>query len=91
MKLSLVIPIYRNEACIPDLLATLTELDRAMEGDFEAVLVVDGSPDRCYEILREELPSAPFCSQLLLLSRNFGAFAAVRAGMEAGRATSSPS
>ena len=85
MILSLIVPIYRNESCIPDLLLTLTEFDRAMEGDFEAVLVVDGSPDRCYEILRQELPSASFCSQLVLLSRNFGGFPAVRAGLEAGR------
>jgi len=85
MKLSLVVPIYRNEACLPDLLETLSELDRAMDGAFEAVLVVDGSPDRCYEILRQTLPRARFSSRLVLLSRNFGAFAAVRAGLEAGR------
>ncbi len=85
MTFSLVIPIYRNEACLPDLLATLTELDKAMAGDLEAVLVIDGSPDRCFEILRDRLPKAPFRSQLVLLSRNFGAFAAVRAGLEAGR------
>ena len=48
----------------------------------ETVFVVDGSPDRCYEILRERLPKCAFRSRLILLSRNFGSFAAIRAGLE---------
>ena len=81
MKLSLVIPIYRNEGCIPDLLRALEDLNRQMGGDFEAVLVVDGSPDRCAELLAEALPRAGFESQFLALSTNFGSFAAIRAGL----------
>jgi glycosyltransferase involved in cell wall biosynthesis len=83
--LSLVIPVYRNEGSLPDLLAAVAGLDRASNGAFEVVFVIDGSPDRCYQILRDVLPSQPFHSRLLLLSRNFGSFAAIRAGLEAAQ------
>lgn len=82
---SLVIPVYRNEANLPRLLAELERLNREVGGEFEVVFVVDGSPDRCLEILRERLPAAGFRSQLLALSRNFGSFAAIAAGMERAR------
>lgn len=82
---SLVVPIFRNEDTIPDLLKVLAYLAERMHGDFEAVLVVDGSPDRSYELLLSQLPHAPFRSQLVALSRNFGSFAAIRAGMAAAR------
>jgi glycosyltransferase involved in cell wall biosynthesis len=48
------------------------------------VFVVDGSPDDSYLRLRAGLEHAPFRAQLLLLSRNFGAFSAIRAGLAAG-------
>lgn len=83
MTLSLVIPVYRNEASIPDLLEVLEQLDREMGGELEAVLVVDGSPDRSLELLAQALPSAGFRSRLIALSRNFGALEAVRAGLAA--------
>ncbi|WP_333705994.1 glycosyltransferase family 2 protein [Ottowia beijingensis] len=79
--LSLIIPVYRNEASLPDLLAALRDLDRQLGDRLEVVFVVDGSPDRCFEILRERLPVQPFSATLVLLSRNFGSFAAVRAGL----------
>jgi glycosyltransferase involved in cell wall biosynthesis len=51
----------------------------------EVVFVVDGSPDRCLQILREKLPLLPLRTQLLSLSRNFGSFAAIAAGLESAR------
>lgn len=80
--LSLVIPVYKNEGSLPDLLATVAGLNERLEGKFQAVFVVDGSPDRCYEILRDQLPQQAFASRLILLSRNFGSFAAIRAGLQ---------
>ena len=79
--LSLVIPVYRNEDSIGDLIAAVSKLSRMAEGRFEAVFVVDGSPDRSYALLRSTLPSAGFASQLITLSRNFGSFAAIRLGL----------
>lgn len=81
--LSLVVPVYGNEAGIEALLAAVRAIAERSGGDFEAVFVVDGSPDRSYARLRELLPRAGFPARLLSLSRNFGAFAAIRAGLEA--------
>jgi polyisoprenyl-phosphate glycosyltransferase len=80
--LSLVIPVYKNEGSIPDLLEAVASIHRTLDGQMQAVFVIDGSPDRCYELLRDSLPRQPFPSRLALLSRNFGSFAAIRAGME---------
>jgi glycosyltransferase involved in cell wall biosynthesis len=63
----------------------VVRLDEQLTGKLEAVFVVDGSPDRSHAILQERLPSLPLRSQLLLLSRNFGAFQAVTAGLEAAK------
>lgn len=82
---SLVIPVYKNEANLPALLACLRDMNTQLHKQLEVVFVVDGSPDQCYSILRAELPKQPFASQLLLHSRNFGSFAAIRTGMKAMR------
>lgn len=83
--LSLIVPVYRNEAGLDDLLGAVAQLAANEQNGFECVFVVDGSPDRCYEKLRERLPTQPFAAQLLLLSRNFGSFAAIRTGLEAAK------
>lgn len=80
---SLVIPVYKNEGSLPDLLAVLTDMNNKLAGKLEVVIVVDGSPDNCYSILREKLVGMPFASQLLLHSRNYGSFAAIRTGLNA--------
>jgi glycosyltransferase involved in cell wall biosynthesis len=82
--LSLVIPVYRNEASLPDLLAAVEGLQHSLGGAMETVFVVDGSPDRSYAILREELGRRALRAKLVLLSRNFGAFSAVRCGLMHG-------
>jgi len=83
--LSIVIPVYRNEANLDRLLPALEKVAGACPVPLEVVFVVDGSPDRCLELLRERLPRASFASQLVSLSRNFGSFNAILAGLEAGQ------
>ena len=85
LKCSLVVPVYGNEGSIPELVETVARLNVALDHSLEAVFVVDGSPDRSYALLRDALPRSGFASQLLLLSRNFGSFAAIRAGLAASR------
>jgi glycosyltransferase involved in cell wall biosynthesis len=82
--LTLVIPVYRNESNLPDLMLAVSALNVQLCNELEVVFVVDGSPDRCYEILREKLPLQPFRSKLVLLSRNFGSFMAIRTGLQNG-------
>jgi glycosyltransferase involved in cell wall biosynthesis len=82
---SLVIPVYKNEANLDRLLAELVKVSRSVPGELEVVFVVDASPDRCLQILRDTLPGLPLRTQLLSLSRNFGSFAAIAAGLERAR------
>jgi glycosyltransferase involved in cell wall biosynthesis len=85
VKYSLVVPVYCNEASIADLVAAIGRLDRALDHALEAVFVVDGSPDRSYEQLDAALPESGLTAQLIVLSRNFGSFSAVREGLGAAR------
>ncbi len=80
-RYSLVVPVYRNEETIADLLAALTDIDRTMDGALEVVFVVDGSPDRSLALLVDTLPRTGLVAKVLEMSRNFGAFAAIRAGL----------
>ena len=77
---SLVIPVYRNEASLPELLLALNGLDQKLDHRLEVVFVVDGSPDSSREILESYLPGCAYRSKLVVLSRNFGSFAAIRTG-----------
>lgn len=81
---SVVIPVYRNEESLPELVEALASVAGRVSSELEAVFVVDGSPDQSLRVLHELLPSAPFRSQVVALSRNFGSFAAIRAGLAAG-------
>jgi len=83
--LSLVIPVYRNEENLDRLLLELCGLRERLAEELEVVFVVDGSPDRCLEILQQKLPTMPLRSRLVSLSRNFGSFSAVLAGLNEGR------
>ena len=78
---SVVVPVYRNEATLPELLRQIAALYQQRPGSFEVVFVIDGSPDNSYALLKRHLGEMPFPSQLIALSRNFGSFAAIRAGM----------
>lgn len=85
MKFSVVIPVYKNEASIPRLLQALTAMNLALNGEVEAVFVVDGSPDQSFVLLRNALDGLDFPAQLLVHSRNFGSFPAIRTGLMVAR------
>ncbi len=82
--ISLVIPVFGNSGNIVPLLAALERLKVELTIPLEVVFVVDASPDDSYLQLANALPQAGFRSQLALLSRNFGSFSAIRAGLELG-------
>jgi glycosyltransferase involved in cell wall biosynthesis len=78
---SLVIPVYRNEDSLPELVAACESLRQSLSMKLEVVFVVDGSPDGSAAWLRKNLPAQRFSSQLCEHSRNFGSFAAIRTGL----------
>lgn len=78
---SIVIPVYKNETSIPALLRALEELSGSLDAPLEVVFIVDGSPDASFQLLELGLLTTTFRAKLILLSRNFGAFAAIRCGL----------
>ena len=83
--LSVVIPVYRNEENLGRLFEALDGVADRLADPMEVVFVVDGSPDKSSAILRDRLPRWKHRSQLIELSRNFGSFAAVAAGLQRAR------
>jgi glycosyltransferase involved in cell wall biosynthesis len=81
--LSVVVPVYRNEATLPELVDRLRAMRFPNGIECRPVFVIDGSPDRSEEELRARLEREDMRSTLVVLSRNFGSFAAIRAGLEA--------
>ena len=53
VMLSLIVPIYKNEANIPPLLEAISALKTDVGKAFEVVFVVDGSPDKSYLVLEK--------------------------------------
>lgn len=80
-KLSLVIPVFNEEAVLPELFTRLTKLfDDNATSAWSAVLVNDGSRDRSLELLQSQAARDPrFVA--VELSRNFGFQAAISAGL----------
>jgi glycosyltransferase involved in cell wall biosynthesis len=76
--------VYRNEATLSALVERLADLAGELDAPLEVVFVVDGSPDGSLVLLRRLLAEqGAFSSQLIALSRNFGSFSAIRAGLAA--------
>lgn len=80
-RCSLVVPVYKNAGSIAALLEAIEGICVDLGEVIEAVFVVDGSPDRSEELLRAALPACGFVSRLVVHSRNFGSFAAIRTGL----------
>lgn len=85
IRFSVVVPVYKNEQSLPEVVQRLEALQARLPGALETVFVVDGSPDNSAIVLKELLHDSPLQSQLLVHSRNFGSFAAIRSGFLAAR------
>ena len=81
MLLSIVIPLYNEEAVLPLLVARLNEGFARLDCDVEVILVDDGSRDRTHALAREIAQKDPRY-RLLSFSRNFGHQAAITAGLD---------
>jgi glycosyltransferase involved in cell wall biosynthesis len=83
--LSLVIPVYNNEENLPRLFQELELFAERLDDDLEIIFVVDGATDGSLAALRARLPSWRLRTTLVELSRNFGSFAAIAAGLQQAR------
>jgi polyisoprenyl-phosphate glycosyltransferase len=86
-RLSIVIPIYNEEAMLPALFGELekTCAERLKpHGPVEIVFVNDGSADKSWDLIRAYCRGHPGCVGINL-SRNFGHQLALAAGLETAR------
>ena len=78
-RLSILVPVYNNEATIPEL---LDRLRKALDGlDYEAVVVNDGSRDKSLALLKAQAVADPRL-KVISFSRNFGQHPAIAAALE---------
>jgi polyisoprenyl-phosphate glycosyltransferase len=81
-RVSLAIPVYNEEAVVPELIRRTTAvLDRLPGGPHEIILVDDGSSDRTLELLERSAANDPRIV-VVALSRNFGHQTALAAGLD---------
>jgi undecaprenyl-phosphate 4-deoxy-4-formamido-L-arabinose transferase len=84
-SLSVVIPIYNEEAGLAALFDRLYPALDALGEGYELILVDDGSRDRSVRLLREQFERRPDVTRVVLLAANFGQHMAIRAGFERAR------
>ena len=80
--LSVVIPVYNEEAVLPALFARLYPALDALGIAYEIVFVNDGSHDRSAALLREQFQKRPEVTRVILFAGNFGQHMAIMAGFE---------
>jgi len=83
--LSVVIPVYNEEAVLPQLFDRLYPALDALGRPYEVVFVNDGSRDNSVALLREQYQRRPHETRVVLLQVNFGQHAAILAGFARSR------
>jgi undecaprenyl-phosphate 4-deoxy-4-formamido-L-arabinose transferase len=84
-EVSVVIPVYNEEAALPALFARLYPALDALARSYEVVLVDDGSRDRSPALLHDQFDRRPDVTRVVYLLTNFGQHMAVLAGFERAR------
>ena len=81
-RVSIVIPVYNEEASLPELLRRVRTTCDTLPCEYQVILVDDGSRDRSADLLEEaaSTPGSPFVA--VILNRNYGQHAAIMAGFE---------
>jgi glycosyltransferase involved in cell wall biosynthesis len=79
---SIVVPVFQNEANLPETIPALLGLGRALpQYRLELVFVDDGSHDRSLDVLTDYAKRCPGEIVVVKLARNFGQTPAIQAGL----------
>lgn len=81
-SLSIVIPVYNEEAGLAALFERLYPALDALAFDYEIVFIDDGSRDRSAALLAGQFERRPDVTRVILLNGNFGQHRAILAGFE---------
>src|ERR1041384_2235851 len=84
-RLSVVIPVFNEEAGLPALFARLYPALDALQRCYECIFIDDGSEDRSVALLREMFQRRPAQTRVVVLRGNFGQHSAILAGFERAR------
>jgi undecaprenyl-phosphate 4-deoxy-4-formamido-L-arabinose transferase len=82
--LSVVIPVYRSEKCLTELMHAITQALAPYDWDYEVILVNDFSPDRSWQVIESLCHKYP-CVVGVDLRRNFGQDNAILTGLRLSR------
>jgi undecaprenyl-phosphate 4-deoxy-4-formamido-L-arabinose transferase len=85
LPLSVVIPVYNEEAGLPALFARLYPALDALNLAYEVIFVNDGSRDRSAALLREQWERRRDATRVVLFNANYGQHMAIVAGFERSR------
>ena len=85
--LSVVIPVYNEEAGLPALFGRLYPALDALQVPYEVIFVNDGSRDRSGALLREQFARRPDDTRVVYFNGNYGQHLAILAGFERVRGT----
>jgi undecaprenyl-phosphate 4-deoxy-4-formamido-L-arabinose transferase len=83
--LSVVIPVYNEEAGLAALFARLYPALDALAIRYEVIFVNDGSHDRSAALLRQQFQSRPDVTRVILFNRNYGQHLAIMAAFQRTR------
>ena len=81
-EVSIIIPVYNEEAGLPALFARLYPALDALATGYEIIFINDGSRDRSAAVLREQWQGRPDVTRVILLAANAGQHMAIMAGFE---------
>jgi len=81
-NVSVVIPVFNEEAGLPALFARLYPALDALGASYEVIFVNDGSRDRSAALLREQFQRRPDVTRVILFNGNYGQHMAIVAGFE---------
>src|SRR5512147_236165 len=82
MNLSLIIPVYNEEANLPILFDSIQQALKSVTGSWEVIFVDDGSRDHSFDVLGSLVEKDPEHVRVLSFRRNFGQTAAIAAGLD---------
>jgi undecaprenyl-phosphate 4-deoxy-4-formamido-L-arabinose transferase len=85
IAVSVIVPVYNEEAVLPALFARLYPALDALGRTYEVVFVDDGSRDRSAAELRKQFQARPDVTRVVYLRANAGQHAAIMAGFEYAR------
>ena len=84
-RLSVVIPVYNEEAGLAALFARLYPALDALGVTYEVIFVNDGSRDRSAALLKDQFAARPDVTRVVLFNANYGQHLAIVAGFERAR------